>query len=277
MNKIDAHQHFWKYTPETHGWITDEIAVLRQDFLPETLGKHLQANGYEGCVAVQAAQTEAENEFLLGLADRYNFVKGVVGWVDLQSPKVEECLAKYAAHPKFCGIRHIVQDEPDDRFLLRKEFTDGIAKLRQFGLTYDVLIYVKHLSIAYEFVKQFPDQPFVLDHLAKPDIKSQEVANWSAGFRKLASFPNVCCKLSGMVTEADWQQWQASDMQPYLETALDAFGTDRLMIGSDWPVCKLAAEYDRAIAPIEQFVGTLSETEQRKILRENALTFYNIN
>ena len=272
--KLDAHQHFWQYSPEAYGWITDALLPLKRDYLPEDLAPELARMGYDGCIAVQARQEEAENDFLLALADRADFIKGVVGWVDLQSPNVAERLAHYAQHPKFVGIRHIVQDEPDERFLLRPAFLDGIRKLADFGLTYDILVYERHLPVAIEFARQFPEQPFVLDHIAKPLIKQGTLEPWASNFRKLATLPNVLCKLSGMVTEADWNGWKKEDLLPYLETALEAFGADRLMIGSDWPVCRLAAEYDEAMGTVEAFISSLAPAEQAAVLGGNCARFY---
>ena len=235
---IDAHQHFWTYNPVEYDWIDDSMQSLRRDFLPADLQPELQRAGFQGCVAVQARQTLAETRWLLELAERSEFILGVVGWVDLRSPRLREELASLAAgKSKLVGVRHIVQAEPDDRFLLQPEFLRGMALLEEFDLAYDVLIYAKHLPVAAEFVEQLPRQRFVLDHLAKPPIKSGELAVWERGIRKLASFPNVYCKLSGLVTEADWRNWKPKDIKPCLDVAFDCFGPRRLMIGSDWPVC----------------------------------------
>lgn len=274
--KIDAHQHFWQYHPDAFGWITEEMAVIRRDFLPADLKPELDAAGYGGCVAVQAPQTEAETEFLLGLAARHDFVKGVVGWVDLRAANAGERLAYFAQFPKLAGVRHIVQAEPDDQFLLDPDFGRGVGLLRQFGLTYDILIYPRHLPAAAEFAARFPDQPFVLDHLAKPFIKDHELEPWARHLRELARRENVYCKLSGMVTEADWLVWDRDDLTPYLDVALEAFGPNRLMIGSDWPVCKVAAGYGEVMQLVEEYVAKLSPAEQAGILGENAVRFYGL-
>jgi L-fuconolactonase len=260
--KIDSHQHFWKYSPDGFGWITENMSVIRRDFLPEDLKPELDRAGFDGCVAVQASQTEAETQFLLDLAGQYPFIKGVVGWVDLRATNAAERLAHFSKHPKMVGIRHVVQSEPDDRFLLRPDFMRGIKLLKQYKLTYDILIYPKHLPAAVEFVAQFPDQPFVLDHIAKPLIKAKTLSPWNKEVRRLAANPNVYCKLSGMVTEADWQEWKPGDFIPYLDVVVEAFGIGRLMIGSDWPVCRLAAQY--------------GEVMQAKILGGNAFRFYGL-
>lgn len=274
--KIDAHQHFWKYTPQEFGWISDEMAVIRRDFLPADLQPELKKAGFDGSIAVQAPQTEEETRFLLDLADHYSFIKGVVGWVDLQAANVEERLSVFARHPKLCGIRHVVQAEPDDHFLLKPAFKHGVSLLDKFKLTYDILIYPKQLPAAIEFVQAFPKQKFVLDHIAKPFIKDHILEPWATHIRRLATHENVHCKLSGMVTEADWQHWKKNDFTPYLETVLEAFGTHRLMIGSDWPVCRVAGEYTQVMQLVQEFISTLSTEEQARILGGNAIGFYGL-
>ncbi len=275
--KIDAHQHFWKYSPATHGWITDRMKVLKQDFMPARLLPELAGAGYAGCVAVQAAQTEAENDFLLSLASRHSFVKGVVGWLDLQGAQLAKRLRHYARHPLFCGLRHIVQDEPDECFLLRPRFLEGIARLQDYGLTYDVLVYPKQLPAVLEFVARFPGQPFVLDHLGKPSIKDGKGTEaWEGHIAELGKFPNVYCKLSGMATEADWHQWTPEVFAPYYKTVLEAFGPNRLMAGSDWPVCLLAGSYGKTAAAIGELLGSLPEPEKTAVLGGNATAFYRL-
>src|SRR5947207_4070643 len=233
--RIDSHQHFWRYNASEYGWIDDSMSCLRRDFLPENLKVELDAAGFDGAVAVQARQTLEETRWLLDLAASSSHVLGVVGWVDLRSPDVRSQLAEFAGNPKFLGVRHIVQSEPDDRFLLQPDFLRGIAMLEEFNLTYDILIYPRHLRVAAEFVRRFPQQRFVLDHLAKPSIKSRKLQPWENDVRELARSPNVFCKMSGLVTEAAWKCWRREDISPYLDVALDCFGPDRLMIGSDWP------------------------------------------
>lgn len=274
--KIDAHQHFWHYTPATHDWITSDMAVLQRNYLPEHLQPELQKAGFAGCVAVQAAQTETETEFLLQLAAEHTFIKGVVGWVDLRAGNAAQRLAYFAKNPFLKGIRHIVQSEPDDAFLLQPAFLRGMVHLQPLGLTYDILIYPKHLTIVEKFVRHFPEQKFVLDHLAKPFIKAGALQPWAEDLKKLARHPHVSCKLSGLVTEADWHLWQPADLNPYLAVVLDAFGPDRLLIGSDWPVCRLAGEYEPIMAVVQDFIGGLSPAEQAKILGNNAVQIYNL-
>jgi L-fuconolactonase len=274
--KVDAHQHFWKYSPQEFDWITDEMAVIRRNFLPQDLWPHLQKAGFDGCVAVQASQTEAETRFLLDLADQYAFIKGVVGWVDLRAANAEARLAYFADSPKLVGFRHVVQAEPDDNFLLRSDFQRGIQLLKKHNFTYDILIFPKQLPAAIRFVEQFPDQPFVLNHIAKPLIKDQIQQPWAEQIKVLGRYPNVYCKLSGMVTEADWKAWTPAHFEPYLNDVLEAFGTDRLMIGSDWPVCKVAGEYEQVMQLVQDYMGKLSATEQQKIMGENAVKFYGL-
>lgn len=276
MQKIDAHQHFWHYTPEAYPWISDEMSVLKKDFLPSDLQPLLQANGFSGCIAVQASQTEEETKFLLGQADQYDFIKGVVGWVDLQDFSVKHLIKKWIDHPRLCGFRHIIHDEPDDQFILRPEFMRGVKVLRDFNLTYDILIFEKHLPATLQFVSYLSDIRMVVDHIAKPKIKQHELSPWQENIRSLAQYPNVYCKISGMVTEAHWQNWKEEDFKPYLDTVVEAFGTNRLMTGSDWPVCLVAAEYGKVMAIVEQYFQSFSETEREKIFGQNAINFYNI-
>lgn len=276
MTRIDSHQHFWFYDPRKHSWITDEMKVLQQDFMPPELKKELDRVGMEGCVAVQADQSEEETHFLLSLADRYDVIKGVVGWLDMRADSFRQRLEYYGSYPKLKGLRHLVQDEPDDRFLLRPDFLSGMRNLADFDLAYDILIFARHLPAALEFVNHFPDQKFVLDHIAKPEIKEQNIAQWEEGIRELARHPRLYCKLSGMVTEADWEQWSPEDFKPYLDVVFDAFGTERLMYGSDWPVCKLAADYKEVYGLIAEYIEPLSEEEKDRILGGNAVRCYGL-
>ncbi len=273
---IDAHQHFWVYNAREFDWIDDAMAALRRDFLPPALKTELDHAGFQGCVAVQARQTLEETRWLLELTASSPFIRGVVGWVDLQSPQVRSQLQELAANPRLVGVRHVVQGEPDDRFLLRPEFLRGIAALEEFDLAYDILIYTRHLPVAAEFVRQFPRQRFVLDHLAKPPIKSGSLHPWTDGIRRLAAFPNVYCKLSGMVTEADWQRWQPGDMAPYLDLAFECFGPERLMIGSDWPVCTVAASYGRAMQVVQDYLARHTELVREAVLGGNAQRFWKL-
>ncbi|MGE5124697.1 MAG: amidohydrolase family protein [Betaproteobacteria bacterium] len=274
--RIDAHQHFWRYRPETHGWISEAMAVLKRDYLPRDLEPLLRGQGFDGCVAVQAAQTIEETRFLLELAERHPFVRAVVGYVDLASPDLERQLDELVRHPRFRGVRHIAQDEPDERWLARPDVVHGIGALRRHGLSYDILVYARQLPAAVELVRQLPDQPFVLDHLGKPEVRSGRLEPWRGELRRLATHGNVACKLSGLVTEADWDGWTTADVRPYLEAALEAFGPGRLMIGSDWPVCLLAGDYARVIGLATDFVASLSADEQAAILGTNARRFYGI-
>jgi len=276
MIRIDSHQHFWQYSPSSHSWINDEMQVLKRDFLPSDLEPLLTSRGMDGCVAVQAAQHERETDFLIHLADQHSFIKGVVGWVDLRAKNVEARLSHYAQFPVLKGFRHIVQDEPDPHFLLQPDFCRGIEALQKFGFTYDILVYPIHLEVAYLFASRFPEQPFVVDHLAKPYIKQQEIEPWASQMRKLASLPHVYCKLSGMVTEADWKHWHSRDFKPYTEVILEAFGAERVMIGSDWPVCLLAGNYGRVIHLGEELISALNPTDRTKIMGGNAARFYNL-
>ena len=274
--RIDAHQHFWKYTAQEYEWIDDSMAVLRRDFLPEDLKPELERNGFAACVAVQARQTLEETRWLLELAERSGFIAGVVGWVDLCSEKLRSQLSSFAGNVKLVGVRHIVQSEPDERFLLRPDFLRGIAMLEEFDLAYDILIYPKHLPVTVEFVKRFPRQRFVLDHLAKPQIKDGEMETWAKGIRELVEFPNVHCKLSGLVTEADWKNWKPEQIKPYLDVAFESFGAKRLMIGSDWPVCLAAAPYGGVMNLVKNCVGGFSNVEQEAVLGGNAKEFWRL-
>jgi len=274
--RIDAHQHFWRYNAEEYDWIDDSMRVLRRDFLPADLKPELDAAGFDACIAVQARQTVEETRWLLGLADENPFIAGVVGWVDLRAEDVRDQLTALSKNPKLVGVRHVVQAEPDDRFLLRPDFLRGVAALQQFNLTYDILIFPRHLPVAIEFASRFPKQRFVLDHLAKPFIKAQRVEPWAAHIREFANFPNVFCKLSGMVTEADWKSWRPEHFRPYLETALEAFGPDRLMIGSDWPVCNVAGSYRQVMSLVIDFLNRHAPNALEKILGGNAQRFWRL-
>jgi L-fuconolactonase len=273
---VDAHQHFWIYNAEEYGWIDDSMSAIRRDFLPQHLQPELRRNGFDASVAVQTRQTLEETRWLLELADRSSAIVGVVGWVDLCSPEVGAQLAALAQNPKLVGIRHIVQGEADDRFLLRPDFLRGIAALERFDLAYDILIYARHLPVAGEFVERFPRQRFVLDHLAKPIIKDKEIKAWADGIRRLAAFPNVCAKVSGLVTEADWQHWKPEDIAPYLEIAFECFGPERLMIGSDWPVCLVAADYSRVMDVVRKYLQRQSSEVREAVLGGNARRFWRL-
>jgi L-fuconolactonase len=273
--KLDSHQHFWRYDAAQYPWMKPEWPI-RRDFLPPDLKPLLAAAGLDGTIAVQARQSLQENRFLLDLADAHPLIKGVVGWVDLRSDRVEEQLAEFARHPKFLGVRHVVQDEPDDNFLLGTAFRRGIGKLKQFNLAYDLLIFPRQLPAAIKLAEKFPTQPFVLDHIAKPPIKAGTLSPWREQIRNLAGFPNVHCKVSGMVTEADWAGWQPADFRPYLDVVFDAFGSGRVMYGSDWPVALLAGDYARVFGLARDYVATLPAAEQDRFFGGNAARFYGV-
>jgi len=275
--RIDCHQHFWKYNPAHQVWMTDAMAVLRRDYLPDELKPWLQAVQFDGTIAVQARQMVEETEWLLELSDKHDFIKGVVGWVDLRSPKLSEQLTMYAKHPKLFGVRHVVHDEPDDHFMLLPEFRRGLAQLREFGLTYDLLLFPKHLPVAVKLVAEFPDQPFVLDHIAKPGIREGQISPWREDLDRLAKFPNVFCKLSGLVTEAKWKQWQPEDFHRYLDIVIETFGAGRVMIGSDWPVCTLSGDYASTMRIVINYVQQFPARVRDDILGGSAARFYHIN
>lgn len=274
--RIDAHQHFWVYHAAEYPWMTDELAAIRRDYLPEDLRPLLESLGFDGCIAVQARPAIRETLWLLQLADEHPFIKGVVGWVDLTAADVKAELEAFARHPKLKGIRHLLQDEPDDAYMLRPDFRRGIAALGELGLVYDLLLFPRHLPYAVKLVGEFEHQPFVLDHLAKPPIKEGTLSPWREEIRRLAAFPNVSCKLSGMVTEADWHAWRREDFTPYLDVVLEAFGPQRLMIGSDWPVCTLAGEYRPVMEIVLDYISRLSPKEQADIIGRNAVRIYHL-
>jgi L-fuconolactonase len=274
--RLDSHQHFWRYSPSEHTWMTDQMTVLKQDFLPQDLEPLLRSIHFDGCISVQARQNLEETRWLLELAEEHSFIKGVVGWVDLRSEQLAAQLQRFARHPKLVGVRHVVHDEPDDNFMLGDAFRRGIAQLRDFDLTYDLLLFPRHLPVAMRLVDEFPQQPFVLDHIAKPAIAEAAFSPWQEDLRRLAEFPNVFCKLSGMVTEAKWKQWQPGDFHGYIELVLEAFGADRLMIGSDWPVCTLSGDYATVMKIVIDYVKKLPPEAQAGILGENCARFYGI-
>lgn len=272
---IDSHQHFWRYSAVEYPWMKPEWPI-RRDFLPPDLALEMARVGIEGCVAVQAQQTVAEAHWLLSLADEHAFIKGVVGWVDLQSSRVEEPLAELARHPRFVGVRHVVQDEPDDNFMLRPAFQRGIGKLRQFNLAYDLLVFPKQLPAAIRLVANFPEQRFVLDHIAKPFIRDGAISPWREQIRELAKAPNVWCKVSGMVTEAKWDGWHAEDFRPYLDVVFAAFGGERLMFGTDWPVATLAGSYEQVHGLAADYTRSLTAEAREKFFGGNAAAFYQL-
>ena len=274
--RLDAHQHFWRYDPAQHVWMTDAMVALRRDYLPEDLAPLLQASGFAGTIAVQARQMVEETEWLLALAEKHAFIRGVVGWVDLRSPDLGAQLERFGANPKLVGVRHVVHDEPDEDFMLRPEFRRGIARLGPAGLTYDLLLRPPHLKAAIRLVDEFSDQPFVLDHIAKPGVGDVSKSPWREDIFRLAERPNVSCKLSGLVTETDGKAWQPADFRPALDVVLEAFGPDRLMIGSDGPVCTLAGDYATTMGVVMDFVRDLNLSEQDGILGGNCARFYGV-
>ncbi len=275
-DRIDAHHHLWIYRPEEFEWISEEMAHLRRDFLPDHLEPLLREAGIDGTVAVQARQTLGETSWLLELAAERSWMRGVVGWAPVASAAFPKLLEKLLRHRKLKGLRHVIQDEPEDEFILGEAFNAGIARLRDTGLVYDILIHARQLPRAIQFVDRHPNQLFVLDHLAKPRIRVGEREPWAAHIRDLARRGHVLCKASGMVTEADLRHWSAAELEPYWQTVLEAFGPQRVLAGSDWPVCELATSYPRWFGVVRQWTGQLSAPEQDAILGGNAITAYRL-
>lgn len=273
---IDAHQHFWRYHPQQHSWINEDMALLKKDFLPTDLQKVYAENNIAGCVAVQADQTEEETNFLLRLAEENEFIKAVVGWVDLRSTGIEKRLEHYSGFPKLRGFRHIVQDEPEVNFMLQERFQNGLGLLEKYNFTYDILIFPKQLKAALQTIQYFPAQKFVIDHIAKPPIKERHAKDWEEYMRAIAKHPNVYCKISGLVTEADWKHWEQADFTPWLDVVFEAFGNDRIMFGSDWPVCLLGASYKEVKGILANYIQGFSKEAQAKIWGQNAKDFYGI-
>jgi L-fuconolactonase len=276
MARIDAHQHFWQFDPVRDAWITPDMAAIQRDFLPADLQPLLQQHHLDGCVVVQSDQSPAENAFQLANADAHDFIKGVVGWVDLQAHNVAGRLDYYQQFDKLKGFRHVLQGEPDRALMLRPAFQRGIGELAKRGFTYDLLILPDQLGYAAELVQAFPNQPFVVDHIAKPPIRDQEINAWRRDLRQLATHENVYCKVSGMVTEADWQHWEPEDFRPYLDVVFAAFGPQRVLYGSDWPVCNVAGGYARAFGILEDYLRPFSAAEQALFWGDNAVRFYGL-
>ncbi len=278
MPRIDAHQHFIDYSPEEYPWIDGEMQALQRPFMPYDLKPLLDDLSFDGCIAVQARQSLKETEWLLQLAEEQDWIRGVVGWVDLRSPDVRQQLERFSRSPKLRGVRHVIHDEQDDEFVLGEDFNRGISMLQHFHLTYDLLVFEKHLPQTLRFVGQHPHQPFVVDHIAKPNIKAQAVDDWSRDIRALAAHGNVYCKLSGLVTEADWRGWREEDFAPYLDIAFDAFGPDRLMIGSDWPVCTVSRDYQSVMNIVIRYLASrFPRHVQDQVLGGNCARFYAID
>lgn len=275
-NRIDSHQHFWKFDPVRDSWIDETMSKIQKDFLPETLLPLLEENKFSGCVAVQASQSEEETNFLIDLASKNDFIKGIVGWVDLRDKNISDRLNHFSSNKIIKGFRHVVQGEADD-FMFREDFRNGISVLKSFDFTYDILIFSRQLPAAISLVKDFPDQKFVIDHIAKPDIKSGNIISWEKGIREIAKQDNISCKISGMVTEANWKNWKPADLKPYLDVIFENFSTDKLMYGSDWPVLNVASDYTEVVKTLEDYISQFSIEKQNKIWYENAVSFYKLN
>ena len=272
---IDTHVHFWHYDKKRDAWITDKMKTLQEDYLPQTISGTFRRNGIDGCIAVQADQSELETLFLKELSVTHEIIKGVIGWVDLQSEKLEERLHYFSQFNIIKGWRHIVQGEADD-FLIRPAFQRGISLLQAFNYTYDILIYPRQLKSTLEFVSKFPDQKMVIDHCAKPEVAAKKIDDWATLLSEIARHPNVYCKLSGLFTEAKWKEWSPAEFYPYLDVVFKAFGTDRLLFGSDWPVILLSGIYVQWKSLLEKYMEHFAEEEKEKIFGSNAVKFYNL-
>lgn len=275
--RIDAHHHFWRYNSEEYGWMSDEMAILRRDFLPPDLQAEIGRAGIDGVVSVQARQRVAETEWLLQLAEEHSFILGVVGWIPLTAPDAGEIAARLSLRRKLRAVRHVLHDEPDEFYMLRDDFNHGVAALGPAGLAYDILIFERHLPQTIQFVKRHPNQSFVLDHIAKPRIRDGVLSPWKENIAALAKHENVFCKFSGMVTEANWGGWTEGQLRPYFDTVLEAFGPSRLMFGSDWPVCLMACDYLRWHQVVARSIETLSPDEQAQILGGTAARAYHLD
>lgn len=274
--RIDSHQHFWHFDPVRDSWITDQMEVIRRDFLPQDLEFILQRNKLDGCIAVQADQSPSETEFLVRLAHQHPFIKGVVGWVDLRASNIDELLSTYQQESVIKGFRHIVEGESDPEFLIRDNFQNGLSRLSQYGFTYDLLIRPRHYASTLICVANHPDQRFILDHIAKPPIKSQEFFEWASFISALAEYPNVYCKVSGLATEADWSGWKLDHFSQYLNHVFLCFGKERIMFGSDWPVCLLAASYEDNLAIVGSRLDDFTSAEKEAFWGLNAVKAYNL-
>jgi L-fuconolactonase len=275
--RIDAHHHLWRYSKEEYAWISPQMAALARNYLPADLGKETAACGIQGTIAVQARQTLEETNWLLDLAGQSNLIRGVVGWAPIASPEFPSVLEKMQPFGKLKGLRHVIQDEPDDRFILRPDFNAGIAILCQYSMVYDILIFERQLPAAIAFTDRHPNQIFVLDHIAKPRIRDHQLEPWRSNISEIARRENVYCKVSGMVTEADWSNWSEADLRPYFDIVLEAFGPKRLMAGSDWPVCTLAASYQRWNSTLQEMLRPLSAPEQEMISGHVASRVYKLS
>jgi L-fuconolactonase len=274
--RIDAHHHLWRYSAEEYGWIDDSMAVLQRDYTPDDLSKVMTSAGIDGSIAVQARQSVGETDYLLSLANAHSCIRGVVGWAPIASKQFLARLETFGAYTKLKGLRHVIQAEPDDDFILRKDFNDGIAAMLSSGLIYEILIYERHLPQTIRFVDAHPNQIFVLDHIAKPRIRERILSPWREHIHELGQRDNVFCKVSGLVTEADWKSWTEEDLRPYLDTVFDAFESSRLMMGSDWPVCLLGTEYAQWFNFLDRYIGALSEDEREQFCGGTAIRVYRL-
>lgn len=274
---IDSHQHFWQVGRFAYPWMSSDLGVLYRDYLPDDLAPILQQNGVKQTVLVQASNSVAESRWLLDLADANSVIAGVVGWVDLMSVEIDAQLDELCVHPKFKGVRHLVESEPHDDWLVQPAVLAGLKKLSARGLSYDLLVHTRHLRYVPHVAESCPDLRLVVDHMAKPPIARNEIKEWSEALKPVARYPNIQCKLSGLVTEASWSSWQANDLRPYVEYALESFGADRVMFGSDYPVCLLAASYGRVLDSFQEILKDISDSDRDKIFSKNAARFYRLN
>lgn len=280
MKVIDAHQHFWEIGKSgfDYAWMDGEaLAPIRKTYLPADLKQHLDATGVDQSIFVQTQHNVEENRWVLQFCEDHDFLAGMVGWVDLASTDCERQLEEFKSNPYFVGIRHVTHDEPDDDWIIRDEVMNGLRVLEKYEVPFDLLFFVKHLKHASTLGKALPDLPMVIDHLAKPEIKAGRLENWEENFRAAAKFPNMFCKISGMVTEADWLAWKPDDLRPYVEIALEVFGPERCMYGSDWPVCELAGSYEQVIGAAREVLSGLSPDEQAWVFGGTAKKFYGID
>jgi L-fuconolactonase len=275
MKIIDTHQHFWSYDPKIHDWINEDMKVIRKDFLPADLAPILKENNVDGCIAVQADQTDAETQILIREANQNSFIKGVVGWVNLKDKEIEEKLEEYSNETNLKGFRHIIQAEPKG-FMLDASFQKGLSALAKYNYTYDLLIYETQLAEANTLIKQLPELPIVIDHIAKPNIKKGDSDDWKKEIKAIAQYPNLYCKISGMATEAHWDTWTMDTLKPYIDTVVEAFGTERIMFGSDWPVCLVASSYEKWLKGLQNYFNTFSISEQEAFFANNAINFYKL-
>jgi L-fuconolactonase len=275
MKIIDTHQHFWSYDPKIHDWINEDMKVIRKDFLPADLAPILKENNVDGCIAVQADQTDTETQILIREANQNSFIKGVVGWVNLKDKEIEEKLEEYSNETNLKGFRHIIQAEPKG-FMLDASFQKGLSALEKYNYTYDLLIYETQLAEANTLIKQLPELPIVIDHIAKPNIKKGDSDDWKKEIKAIAQYPNLYCKISGMATEAHWDTWTMDTLKPYIDTVVEAFGTERIMFGSDWPVCLVASSYEKWLKGLQNYFNTFSISEQEAFFANNAINFYKL-